>query len=61
MTRLFEAQARVKAAFGEERTVTTQAVPLALIMDTPWAPVRAWLSFIVLPGGHYLFVLGQKH
>ena len=55
----FRGKARVRTAFGEERAVTYQTIPLLLTLLTPWGNVRFQLPFVVLPGDGDVLVLGQ--
>ena len=55
----FRGEARVRTAFGEERAVTYQTIPLFLTLMTPWGNVRFQFPFIVLPGDADVLVLGQ--
>lgn len=59
-TRPFDGQARVKTAFDQEHTLTTQTVPFAPTRDTAWGKVRLVLSFVELPGEHNLVIFDQE-
>ena len=59
LERPFQGAARVRTAFGEQRIVDRQTVPLFLTLMTPWGRVRFQLPFIILPGPGDLIVVGR--
>lgn len=60
VTRSFIGNARVRTAFGKERNVPIQTVPLNLTMDPEAGKFRVVLSLLVLPGEGHLVILDQK-
>ena len=60
LTQAFVGHTRVVTSLGQERDIETQSCPLHLTIDTPWGPVRFTMSFIVLPGGGDVVIIGQK-
>ena len=60
LTRAFVGHAHVVTSLGQECDIETQSCLLHLTIETPWGPVRFTMSFIVLPGGGDVVIIGQK-
>lgn len=53
-------QARVQTAFGQERNITTQNVPITPTIDSAGGVVHFEVPFIVFPGERRLVIRRQK-
>ena len=60
LTQALVGHARVGTSLGQVCNIVTQSCPLHLTIETPWGPVRFTMTFIVLPGGCDVVIIGQK-
>ena len=58
-TQAFVGHARVVTSLGQECDIEAQSCPLHLTIVTPRGPVRYTMTFIVLPGGGDVVIMGQ--
>ena len=60
LTQGFVGNARVMTSVGQECDIETQSCLLHITHETPWAPVRFTMPFIILPGGGERVIIGQE-
>ena len=62
LTQVFVGHAHVVTSFGQKCDIVTQSCPLHLMIAAPWGPVRVQLTmtFIVLPGGGDMIIIGRN-